>query len=420
MKTTNALTSAGNRFPIVALLVANAISMIGNNLTVVAIPWFVLETTGSAARTGIVAFATVLPTVIAALLGGALVDRLGYKRISVASDLVSASTVACIPLLHHTVGLAFWQLVALVFAGAMLDAPGNTARMAIVVELAERGGISLERANGAAQSIRSSSVLLGPPLAGLLIVWLGASNVLWVDAASFIVSASIIATFVPAAVKTVATASRYLDDVRDGLAFIRQDRFLVSLLCIGAIANFAGAPLFAVVLPVYANELLGKATDLGLVLGGVGAGSLIGAIAYSSFGNKFPRRRLALALSFVSAAPVAILALDPSIWIVVAAMGVSGFGDGSVNPLMITAIYERVPVELRGRVVGSMLACILAAAPLGMLIMGWAIKPLGIDAVIVMISAILLVVTVLFALAPALRSLDAPAKAIQQAESVSA
>jgi MFS family permease len=400
--------AAGNRIPIIALLLANAVSMIGNNLTVVAIPWFVLETTGSAARTGIVAFATVLPTVLAAILGGALVDRVGNKRISVAADLVSACTVACIPLLYHTTGLAFWQLVLLVFAGALLDAPGNTARMAIVPELAESSSVSLERANSASQSIRSSSVLLGPPLAGVLIVWLDASNVLWIDALSFIFSAAIVAMFVPRLASTAKVSARYLDDVREGLAFIRRDRFLVSLLSIGAIANFAGAPLFAVVLPVYANELLGKATHLGLILGAVGAGSLLGALAYGTFGTRFARRPLALTLSFISAAPVTILAFDPPLWVVMAAMAVSGFGDGSVNPLMMTAIYERVPVALRGRVIGSMLACILAAAPLGMLIMGWAIGPLGIDLVIVMLTALLLLVTLLFALAPALRNLDAP------------
>lgn len=411
MKAMDRISAASNRVPIIALLFANAVSMIGNNLAVVAVPWFVLETTGSAARTGIVAFATVLPTVVAAMLGGALVDRSGNKRISVVADIVSATTVACIPLLHHTVGLQFWQLVTLVFLGALLDAPGNTARMAIVPELAERGGMSLERANGAAQAIQSGSVLLGPPLAGLLIVWLGASDVLWVDAASFLVSAAVVFSFVPDLVEKAAAAGRYLDDVREGLSFIRRDRFLVSLLCIGAIANFAGAPLFSVVLPVYARELHGQATDLGLILGGVGAGSLIGAVAFGSFGSRFPRRPLALSLSLISAAPVAVLALDPPIWIAVTAMAISGFGDGSVNPLIITVIYERVPAALRGRVIGSLLACILAAAPIGMLIMGSAIKPLGINAVIVAISAILLLVTVLFAVAPALRDLEAPAEA---------
>lgn len=404
----NKLTSrerTTDRVPIVALLTANAISMVGNNLGVVAVPWFVLETTGSAARTGIVAFATVLPTVLAAILGGALVDRAGNKRISVAADLVSGATVACIPLLHHTVGLEFWQLVLLVFLGALLDAPGNTARMAVVPELAEMGGVPLERANGAAQAIQSSSVLLGPPLAGVLIAWLGASDVLWLNSASFVASAVIVVMMVPGNRQKTVAPGRYLEQVRDGLAFIRGDQFLVALLGIGAIANFAGAPLFSVVLPVYARNLHGNATDLGLILGGIGAGSLLGAIAFGSIGARFARRRLAIALSVAAAVPVAVLALDPPIWLAVAAMVISGFGDGVVNPLVITVIYERVPAALRGRVLGSMLASILAAAPFGMLLVGWAIGPLGINSVILAISALLLFVTVLFALTPALRDL---------------
>src|SRR3954451_21347009 len=120
-----------NRVPLFALLLANAISMIGNNFSAVAIPWFVLETTGSPARTGVVAFATVLPTVMTAIFGGAFVDRFGNKRVSVVADAISGGTVALIPLLDHTIGLAFWQLVLLVFLGALLDAPGNTARMSI-------------------------------------------------------------------------------------------------------------------------------------------------------------------------------------------------------------------------------------------------------------------------------------------------
>ena len=180
------------------------------------------------------------------------------------------------------------------------------------------------------------------------------------------------------------------------------------MVSIGAIANFAGAPLFSVLLPVYARTWHGDATDLGLLLGGVGAGSLLGAIAFGSIGARFPRRPLALTLSFLSAAPVALLALNPPIWFAVAAMAVAGFGDGSINPLVITMIYERVPGVLRGRVIGSMLACILAAAPAGMLALGWAIQPLGIDTVILIAAGILLLVTLLFALAPALRNLDPP------------
>src|SRR3954467_3501832 len=113
--------------PLYALFAANAISLIGSQLTLIAIPWFVLVTTGSAAKTGITAFVEALSAVIAAILGGSLVDRLGHKRASVLADLTSGAIVALIPLLHHTIGLAFWQLLVLVFLRSFCDTPGNTA-----------------------------------------------------------------------------------------------------------------------------------------------------------------------------------------------------------------------------------------------------------------------------------------------------
>src|SRR5512134_2809932 len=110
-----------NSLPLIALLTANAISLVGNVLSAIAIPWFVLQTTGSATRTGITGFFTVLPVVLAGFLGGTLVDRLGYKCTSIIADLASGVTVAITPLLYFTIGLAFWQLMVLVFLGALLD-----------------------------------------------------------------------------------------------------------------------------------------------------------------------------------------------------------------------------------------------------------------------------------------------------------
>ena len=86
------------RRPVLALLVAYAISQGGTQLTLVAIPWFVLLTTGSAARTGLVAFCELVPTILASFFGGALVDRIGHRRASIGADLISVLTVGAIPL----------------------------------------------------------------------------------------------------------------------------------------------------------------------------------------------------------------------------------------------------------------------------------------------------------------------------------
>src|SRR5947208_7768206 len=117
-----------NRIPILGLLAANTISQIGSALTFIAVPWFVLETTGSAAKTGLTGVFEALPFIIAGIFGGALVDRLGFKRTSILADLTSGLTLALIPLLYHTVGLAFCQLLALSFLSNLFYTPGSTAR----------------------------------------------------------------------------------------------------------------------------------------------------------------------------------------------------------------------------------------------------------------------------------------------------
>ncbi|HBY46483.1 MAG TPA: MFS transporter, partial [Chloroflexi bacterium] len=126
------------------------------------IPWFVYVTTGSAARTGLVAFASLLPVVLAGMAGGLIVDRVGFKHASVVSDILSGVTVAIIPTLHLLGLLRFWQLLILVFIGALLDIPGSAARQSMIPRLAARSGASLETANAGMQVASSVAMIAGP------------------------------------------------------------------------------------------------------------------------------------------------------------------------------------------------------------------------------------------------------------------
>jgi MFS family permease len=170
---TNAAPARARRAPFYALLAANAVSMNGNALAQLAIPWFVLETTGSAARAGLAAACGLLPSIPAAFFGGVLVDRLGHKRASVGADLASALAVALIPALHARGLLTFGLLLALVFLGALLDAPGATARASLLPDLAGLARLRLERANAVHEVIESGAQATGPLLGGLAIAWLG-------------------------------------------------------------------------------------------------------------------------------------------------------------------------------------------------------------------------------------------------------
>src|SRR5215469_16994963 len=102
-------TAHRTRLPLAAFFLGSVISYVGDTLTLLAIPWFVLQTTGSVTQTGITAFFSVTPMALSAFFGSALVDRWGYKRTSVLGDLASGLTVALIPLLHATGGLGFSQ-----------------------------------------------------------------------------------------------------------------------------------------------------------------------------------------------------------------------------------------------------------------------------------------------------------------------
>src|SRR5258708_14577586 len=134
-------------WPIYALFTGNTISYIGDILTLIAIPWFVLQTTGSVVQAGITGFREALPMVLSAFFGSALVDRLGYKRTSVTGDILNGLTVMFVPLLYHTIGLAFWQLLVLVFIGGLLRSPADTARQSMVPDLAQLSHMRLEVAN---------------------------------------------------------------------------------------------------------------------------------------------------------------------------------------------------------------------------------------------------------------------------------
>lgn len=399
-----------SRLPIYGLLAANTVSLTGNVLANLAIPWFVLETTGSAARTGLVAASALVPTVLAAFLGGGLVDRLSRKRLSIVADVLSGLSVAMIPLLYQTVGLAFWHLLVLVFLGALLDAPGGTARTALFPDLVARSGMPLERANASYQAMQHLSQLLGPPLAGLLIAVFGASNVLWFNAGSFGVSAILVAGAVPAlplAMRAESTGS-YLAEIGEGLRFLLDDRLLRLLAWTISLTNLLDAGLAAVVIPVFVRRTYGEdaSAELGLVFGAFGAGAVTGSVIFAAIGHRLPRRLTYLVAFLTVAASLWIYPLSPPLALLLLGRVIAGAAAGPLNPILMTVFQERVPIPLRGRVFGSLSAGVLAGSPLGVVAAGVTVERLGLTPTLVGIAALYVAVTLATALNPAMRLMN--------------
>jgi len=399
-----------NNLPIIALFTANAISLVGNVLTTIAIPWFVLQTTGSATRTGIAGFFTVLPVVLAGFFGGTLVDRLGYKRTSIIADIASGITTALIPLLYFTIGLEFWQLMVLVFLGALLDAPGNTGRSALIPELAEMAQMPIERATSIIQIIERSSRLIGAPIGGLLIAVMGTENVLWLDAASFFISAGIIAVAVKGyqldEQKESEARGKYFDELREGLRFILNDKLVLSIVLLIMVTNFLDAIFGGVLRPVFVKEVYGQALELGLLIAANGAGAVIGALIFSAIGMRFSRHTVFVFGFILTGLRFFIYAMSPPLWFLLLSVVITSIGAGPLNPILGAVSFERIPKNMRGRVGGAVSAGAWSAMPLGMLIGGVLTEKVGVIPMLIGIGIIYMVTTVSAAFSPLMKGMD--------------
>jgi MFS family permease len=399
-----------NRFPILSLFTANAISLVGNMLSAIAIPWFVLQTTGSATQTGITGFFTVLPVVLAGFFGGTLVDRLGYKRTSIIADIASGVTTALIPFLYFTVGLEFWQLMVLVFLGALLDAPGSTARSALVPELAEMAQMPIERATSLIHIIERSARLIGAPVGGLLIAWVGTENVLWLDAASFFVSAGIIAVTIkihpPAPQEEHEASGDYFGELREGLQFIFDDKLLLAIVIMIMATNFLDAVFSGVVQPVFVKQVYGQALDLGLLIAANGGGAVIGALIFSAIGPRLPRHAVFVFGFVLTSLRFFLYAIYPPLWVTLIFVVLFSMGAGPLNPIIGAVEYERVPKNMRGRVGGAVSAGAWSAMPLGMLVGGLLTEQLGVHLMLLGLGVIYFITTLSMAFIPAMKEMN--------------
>ncbi len=379
-----------DRTGIWSLVVASTVSNVGNGITNLAIPWFVLVTTGSAAKTGIVGGLSALAVVLSGMFGGTAVDRLGFKATSIFSDFASMLTVALIPTLYWLDLLDFWMLLALVFLGAAFDAPGGAARTSMVPQLSKRSGTKLERSNAAMQlSTNVSNTLLGPVAAGLLIGIIGAANVLYIDALTFAFAIFMVATLIPLPFRrstrgvdpaqatghpALAEKTSYLADMAAGYRFFINDSFLRLVVPISMLYNFLFAPMFAVVMPVFVRDEFNNAGALGLIVASFGAGAAIGTVAFGTFGHRVSRYWLFLVAVVFIAIGFWIVALSTQVVITVIGMAIVGLAIGPTNALGMVLMQIRVPEAMLGRVLSMMFAAGAIATPLGVLLSGFYVE----------------------------------------------
>ncbi|QYF75114.1 MFS transporter [Cryobacterium sp. PAMC25264] len=382
----------GARRSLVALLAAHAISQTGNVVTAFAVPFYVLGQGGSGVEVGLAAFFATAPVVLGGVLGGVVVDRVGHRRAAIIADLASGVTVLAIPVLALTVGLPFWALLSLVFAAGLLDTPGQTARRVMLPGLSMRAGARLEQSVGLLDGSERFAKLIGASVAGLLVAVLGPVAALFVNAATFLVSAvltwvgvdQIRAVLLPgsddigSAPGGVPLRTSYWADLAQGFRFVVADPLMRLIVGLVLATNLLDAARGSTLLPLYANDRLGGAAALGLLVAVMGGCALIGNIAFGFVAHRVPRRvTFALCFALAGGPSSAAFAFGAPLPVLVALTALSGLAAGAINPILGTVELERIPEHLRGRVFGLINAGAWAGVPFGALLGGIAGDTIG-------------------------------------------
>ena len=369
------------------LWLARLISQAGSWLLVVAAPAYVFQLTGSVAATGLTLAAEFLPPLLLGPFAGVLADRWDRRHAMIAADLLRTVAVASLILVDRPQDL--WLVYAALVAenvGAVLFRPAAQAHTPAVVGT----GSALSSANALNAMTDGAVRLLGAPLGGALFALIGFAPLVWIDAATYVLSALLITLttprrFTPASPPASDSASPPASDlapaspsasgvgpaahpprIRDGLTFIRRSPVVRALLLVSTVFLAANACLSALLIP-FGMTVLGGSTQIGAVISALGVGFLIGApVMRALVDRRPPGRLLGASLGLTGLGFAALFASATLPWAVAAAVLIGVTGSITLGTTQ-TVLQRATPAEVLGRTSAAMFTAEAAATLFGAL-----------------------------------------------------
>ncbi len=408
---------AARRVPLYGWLTAEAVSLLGTRVSMIAIPWLVLITTGSPTRTGLVAFAEITPMVLLKAFAGPLVDRVGPRRTAITSDSASFVVVGLIPVLHHTDALTFPLLLGLVAVAGALRGPGDAATTALIPALVEKADVPYERATGLSSAIERGATMIGAAIAGGLVAAIGAANAVAVDAVSFAICAVVLLLTTrrlagvhreaPGEGEQDAATASYAAQLREGWNFLRRDAVLMSLCLMVATTNLLDLAWSAVLLPVWAHDSGAGVGAVGLVFSVWGGASMLGSVVAAAYGPRLPRFATYLVAYLVTGLPRFVLfAIGVPLWAILAMCVVGGASSGFLNPVLGAVQFERIPRAMVGRVTSLSSALCWSLMPFGGVLGGVLVSGIGLSPALLVVGFAYFATTMAPALIPSFRGMN--------------
>jgi MFS family permease len=341
--------------------------------------WLVYKLTKSAALLGVFGFANQIPILLLASIGGYVGDRYNRHRSVIATQ--TASMILAFVLAGLTLSGAIhdardaWVVIFIAFLVGVVNAFDVPIRQAFLVQMV--GKEDLPNAIALNSSIFNGARVVGPAIAGFAIAWIGEGWCFFLNGVSFLaVIIALLAMRLPPVERKPSTESP-LRSLMQGFRFAMSDVPIRSALLLLSWLSLLGLQ-YSVFLPIFANDILhGGPRGLGLLMSSAGVGAVLGALHFAARTEYTGLARWIAGTATICGIGLIVFSESRVFWLSMVVLFVVGFSATVQMAATNTIIQNRVPDELRGRIMAVYATMFMGVQPIGSLLAGGVAKRIG-------------------------------------------
>jgi MFS family permease len=385
------------------LWIGNTVSGCGDQFFLVALPWLILQLTGSGAVLGGIMMVEAIPRAALMLIGGAVTDRVSPRKIMILTAGLRTLLVATLAAFIWTHHVEVWQIYLLSFFFGVADAFAAPAAQTLLPSLVAPA--QLPAANALSQGTQQIAMLIMPAPAGIVIAAFGVASAFSIDAISFLfIIAALLMLRDPPRVESAVPRSNIAHSILEGLRYVKNDVALRTLLLVASVLNFCITGPLSVGLAFLAKSEFGSPTAFGLLVSSVAAGSLVGLLLAAA---RKQRRRgwILLVVGVVIGICTASIGLLSQLWSLLPVLFVMSASAGFLNVHLLAWFQQRVDRAMLGRVMSVLMFASIGLMPLSLAAAGVAVQ-WSLSGMFAGAGALVLGVTCIAALQRPVREID--------------
>jgi MFS family permease len=384
------------------LWMGNSISWLGDQFYAVAMPWLILQLTGSAVILGTIMMTGAIPRAVLMLIGGAMTDRISARRIMIATAWVRTLLVAAIAALVWFHLLQLWHVYVLAFAFGSADAFYTPAAQTFLPSLLKPE--QLPAANSVSQSTSQITTLVGPAPAAMVVKALGTAWAFIIDAVSFLFIIGAL-WLLPDPPQRHSVRKNVWNSIVEGLSYVGRDTALRSLLLVVAMINFCITGPMSVSLAWIAKQRFGSPLAFAVLTSSMAGGALLGVLLAGLKRQQRKRGWLLLGVSSFIGLSVSVMGILHYLWLLAALLLLMAMAAGFLNVHLISWFQQRVERAVLGRVMSVMMFASIGLMPLSLAAAGLALK-WSLSGMFAIAGALVLLVTTFAATHRPVREID--------------